>query len=128
MQPMTFIKLLAILLNLVLICTGVFQWLKLNPVWGVFGTGVGALNLLILFIAWRSEILVGAAAVGCLAAIGAGAFLGLDGIGSFSKNMQESQSLWDMIAAGHDLSYGLAYAGGGLITLIFLIMTRKSKK
>jgi len=125
---MTFIKRLAILLNLVLIATGVFQWFKLNPAWGVFGTGVGFFNIFMIYIAWRSEILVGVAAVACLAGIGAGVFLGLDGIRHFAEDMREGQTLWDLFTAGHNLSYGLAYASGGLITLLFLVMTRKSKK
>lgn len=116
---------LAVLLNLVLIATGVFQWVKLNPVWGGLAVAIGLANLLALWKGRRSEVLIGVAAFGCVAAIGAGVVRGVGGARRFAETARTSESFTELFSASYDLSYGLAYAGAGLLTMVTLVALRR---
>ena len=117
------LTLVAIFLNIILVATGVFQYLKLELCWAGLGVGIGAMNLLVLYLKKTRGILAGLAAVGCVIAIAQGAILGTQAVRVFAeKGLPTGEAgMWDLIWSGHDFSYAFAYVGAGLATLAILV-------
>ncbi len=120
------LTLVAYLLNTILVATGVFQYLKLELCWAGLGVGIGVVNLLTLYLQYRTGMLVTAAALGCVVAIAQGAILGTQAVQVFAdKGLPAGETgMWDLIFSGHDFSYAFAYIGAGLATLAIIVQER----
>ncbi|MEX2215928.1 MAG: hypothetical protein WD768_17585 [Phycisphaeraceae bacterium] len=119
----------AYLLNLMLVVTGVWQYIKLNFVWAFLAIGIGALNLLVLWLKRTTGLFAALAAIGSLIVLVQGIILAYGSASTFIDQGDPSASsgFWDMLFTGHDLSYALAYIGAGLITLVILVSDRKAR-
>ena len=117
------LTLVATFLNILLVATGVFQYLKLEYCWAGLGVGIGAMNLLALYFQKTRGVLAGLAAVGCVIAIAQGAILGTQAVRVFAeKGLPAGDAgMWDLIWSGHDFSYAFAYVGAGLAALGVLV-------
>lgn len=121
------LTLVAIFLNIILVATGVFQYLKLELCWAGLGVGIGAMNLLVLYLKKTRGILAGLAAIGCVIAIAQGAILGTQAVRVFAEKGLPTREagMWDLIWSGHDFSYAFAYVGAGLATLAILVRAKR---
>jgi len=117
------LRILAWILNIVLLATGVVQWLKLSLAWAVLAVAVGGLNLLVLYLDRRTGWLARLATFGCAVAVVIGAVLGYRATTVFADAADSSMA--DLFHSGYDLSYALAYVGAGLVTFAILMSSER---
>ncbi len=109
-------------LNLLLIATGVFQYLKLELHWALLGVGAGAFNVLTLWLRRRAGALVVLDAVANVAILVQGVVLGYQSVRAFIEGgaFAADRSIWDIVSSSHDFSYAIVYVGAGLCMLLVL--------